>query len=924
MATMAEGPLTALHTTPALAMASEYPKNLTEEEKRQVEECQKILRFRDEILSGAHPRIKAPALRLGSKQDSEPRSPTSAFTAASSGPTVSLANAPKGPKALRGKASAHHVAPDRRAHPSNAQQYSAPATDATSIHPPGLAQPSKMPARFTETPVGPRLHTTVSHSDNASAAQFDPVLLTKSDDLIKAELQLQRQRLERALSDQVQQQRAAAKISNSEEALADFDLAEVLMKALQLVQASAPLQTDANGASNTSAGENESDGGNSTFYSSKHDTPESCLTHRILEDDDSDAIQQAREESHYEPPMIMEASPVPGPSSLRPSAQELSFDIHDPTKLTNLQSGDGATGRVTTVQKALGVPMEIISSQESGEASSSGDVRLTYGKQTVSHGRAGPVTGRNPGQAFGRRHSPILRAHNLSPVAPQPAHVSPLANSGQPLLASQDTAPPQATFAQVAALRNDRSNGSSPESSPQGRPSKKGRNKKKRKADRMAVNTTATSPYIKPEPRSPSPLTAPQYPRPLKRAKQATRPGYEHPLEEAHVQEVIEEPRAISYARYRNDMHTAYPGPLSHPPRKEEHSLTVAESPRYEQQYRNNFRPVETVRYVRRVSPGAQPYSYTRAVSRAPMDRSYDVRAPLRTIVRPVAEQTQTHSGSPMLIGDRHQSVMGPPRGPTSRVVVDEFGREYIDPSPRQESVIVRRSVAPQSAYEDHDDYYDPSRTTTRIVRRSVAPAVAYGEPEVVYERAPSRALSTMPGQDHYEEEVVYRSPGPAAGYTTTRRVVTRPEYAPEFRYYREREHPLQSVGRPGAECYELRATQEPRPLRAEPQREYIVRSATVHPEGSIRPQGMRISSVRPEPVPGEYGAPILLDDRLPPPQGYSMRPMAPPPPPPPQQPQYVRQWSEYEARPAYGEQDGRGEEEGVTYVENAPREMYR
>jgi hypothetical protein len=34
-------------------------------------------------------------------------------------------------------------------------------------------------------------------------SEIDPIFLTKSDDLIRAELQLQRQRLERALRDQV-------------------------------------------------------------------------------------------------------------------------------------------------------------------------------------------------------------------------------------------------------------------------------------------------------------------------------------------------------------------------------------------------------------------------------------------------------------------------------------------------------------------------------------------------------------------------------------------------------------------------------------------------------------------------------------------------------------------------------------------------
>ncbi|KAF3767664.1 hypothetical protein M406DRAFT_69790 [Cryphonectria parasitica EP155] len=949
---MAQGLTAALQSVPAPSVALGLTSTLTEHEKQQIEGCKRIIRFQDEVLSGTHPRIKAPAYRLASIQNSEPQSPASTSTAASSGPVVSVPNAPRGPKAWTAKVNGAQVTDNHRSFNSNAQHTVASATNPTPARLPGVELPSNLSSSMSGVPAGPKARDAARPSENAATAQFDPVLLTKSEDLIKAELQIQRKHLERALNDQVQQQRVAAKASHSDDALADFDLAEVLMKALQLVQSSAPLQTDANLTANASGADSDSIGDDSTFYSSKHDTPESHLTHRIPDPDESDAAQQAREESHYEPPMVMEASPVPvqppvvampvpaGPSVNTSEAQRLRHPrvfeptLDDRTRPITLDGRSQPIDGMAMAQEAASVPMEIISSQDSEEANSSRDSGLADGKQYSSQGRLESATGQLIEQAFGRRRSPILRAHNLSPLAPQPAHVSPLAHAHRPPALPQDALSAQATPAQVAALRNDRSNGSSPESSPQGRPNKKNKKGKKRKADRTVANNAAAavaSPAIKAEPRSPSPLTAPQYSRPAKRVRQAPRPGQEQIFDEPRVEEVVESPHASSYSRYRSDRGSAYGSPLGPRARQDAQILTITESPRYEQQYREDVRPVEPVRYVRRISPGAQPHPYAsgevrtfRSVSRAGVDRPLafqEARDPPRTIVRPVADRDR--SRSPILIDERPQPVMRPPQMPASRVVVDEFGREYIDPSSRQESVIIRRSVAPRPVYEDRDDYYDPNRTTTRVIRRSVAPASVYGEPEIVYERGhPLRAASTLPGPSRYDDELVYRNPASSAGYTTTRRIITRSEYAPEYRYYRERDYPAQPSSQPSAEFYGLRATQEPRPPMGDPPREYIVRSTTVRPEASTRPEGVRMSSVRPEHVTGDYGSSIVLDERLPPPRAYSVRPMAPPPPP--QQPQYVRQWPEYEARPAHSGQDARGEDDGVVYVDTVSRDAYR
>lgn len=946
--------MAAVQPAASTMVANGISTSLTEEDKFQISQCERILRFRDEVLAGAHPRIKVPAHLLASKPGVEGRSSASpSSTAVASGrPTVSVENAPKGPRLSNTKgvraSDGRQIANNLLSFQSNAQH----SASANAGHRPIADGITEIPSNVSGIPTGPRAGSGKRMSDNSASAQFDPVLLTKSEDLIKAELQLQRQRLERALSDQLQQHRAATKASHASEALADFDLAEVLMKALQLVQSSAPLQTDANLAANTSGAESDSIS-NDTFYSSKHDTPESHLENRISEPGEVDAeveSWQGREDSPYEPPMVMEASPMPGQPPM-PSAVAImpSTAIHanaaqnqqprdarvlSNTDYTNLSSihvarNNGSTG---IVQEGTGVPMEIISSQESGEASSSRDSGGGGGRHPPPvQPRLHSVAQQLIEQGFGQRQSPILRAHNLSPFAPQPAHVSPLASAHQPPLAEQFAPLAQATPAQVTALRNENSNGSSPESSPQGRQNKRGKKNKKRKADGMAAKSAA-SPFIKPEPRSPSPLSAPQFSRPNKRLRQGQNSGHEQgPMRHRIEEPASGAPSATHPSGFYGDDGPDYSSPGGQNSRHAPRPAVVSGSPRYEQ-YRHDVGPFDTIRYVRRVSPSAHAYSYPasevrtiRSVSRAAVERPYqfyDSREPSRTVIRPATDRDR--SRSPILAEERPPTVMGPPQLPASRVIVDEFGREYIDPSPRPEPVIIRRSIAPRPVYADREEYYDPGRTTTRIIRRSVAPASVHGEPDLIYERAPPpRAASVVPGPGRYDEEVVYREGASPAGYATTRRVVSRPEFAPEYRYYRERDYGTQPPGQPVGEYYETRSAQEHRVPMGEPSRDYIVRSTTVRPELANRPDAVRMPSVRPEVVSGEYGAPIRVDDRqaMPPPRSYSVRPMGPPPPQPPQ---YVRQWPEYETRQAYGEQELRGDDGGIRYVERAPREVYR
>ncbi|ROW02232.1 hypothetical protein VSDG_02536 [Cytospora chrysosperma] len=947
---MAQGPVAALPSTSMHIMAFESSAGLSEEEKHQIRECERIIKFRDAVLSGAHPTIKVPAHLVATKKSIESSSPPN-------GPSASLVGVPTGPKAARAKYSGPVHSPqlvsNLRSFNANSQHDVTPASNTTSGQIPGLEPSFGSSSSMTGVPTGPRATamTAKRPSENLGNVQFDPVLLTKSDDLIKAELSLQRRRLEGALSEQLQQHKATRN-SQSAEAPADFDLANVLMEALLRVQRSALPQTDANLAANVlgAASDAVSD---DTFYSSKHDTPESHQAHRIPDSVES-VDAQAREGSHYEPPMVIGASPVPGqPSAVAiPPPAVTSASTVQTQQYRTLQAAAPELRNATTYpyegqwRSGLGNsrntdagPMEIVSSQDSGEASSSQDSGQADGGQPFAHRHPVTATQQLMDRGFGRRQSPILRVHNLSPVAPQPAHVSLLATPHQPPVPQQNAPPAQATPAQVAALRNDRSNGSSPESSPQGgKPSKKGKKKNKRKADRMATNTEPT-PYIKPEPRSPSPISVPQYSRPNKRLRQVQQPAQDQGYEDPRVEEPVEVIPQHGYPQrvYREERgHPGYDSPIRQHTRPDSRPIVLTEPSRYERDPRDDLRSAESIQYVRRGSLGAQPYQYApsevrtiRSVSRAGIDRPhpyYDSRDPPRTVIRHVADRDR--SRSPIMVEDRTPNAMGPPRLPRTRVVhVDEFGREYLDPAPRPEAVITRRSVVPRPVYDDREEYYDIPRSAT-VVRRSVAPASAYGEPEFVYERAPPpvRAASTMPSSSRYDEEAIYRGAASPLGYATTRRVVTRPvDYAvPEYRYYHERDYQaVPPPGQAGDEYYEVRRVEDRMPGNELP-REYRVRGTTVRPEPAARPNMIRMASVRPEPAAGEYAAPIVLDDRqaMPPPRAYSVRPMANPQHPQQQQQQYARQWPEYETR-GYGEPMEEASE-GLSYMDSAPRDVYR
>lgn len=765
--------------------------SLTPDELAEIREYGKLLRFRDEVIGGSHPRIKPSHPPGKAAQTQKP-----SFAPASAVPAPS--------KPVTGKSaviSNRAVIDKSQSRQGNRQQ--AQVNTASGV--PGLGTLSSVPAS--------------SKAPGSGNTEIHPVLLEKSDDLVKAEIQLQRQRVERSLKEQLEQHRGPKRASRQ---LAELDVADILAKAMSLVLATPLAQPTDDTAANVSASNESAD--DDTFYSSRHDTPESNMVSRIPNESED---EEMREGSPYEPELdLSPVVPQPQPAILPPSAaasqpqQQLNSGMQAQSAsasgvaVPGLSIGASSSTRVHVPQ----APAAFAAVQQ-GSGGRSEDSTQTGSTQMGGSHDLARVNERLLNQTL-VRDPPLVRGHDLSPLAPQPTHILPSAIASESQLgAAESSSAPLAPPAQVAALRKQPSNGSSPESSPHSSKAaeKKKNKKKKRKADRLAADTAAASPYIKPEPRSPSPLT-PQFARPNKRQRysqqqpveiQDDEPRYEQPMpvesgyQARYQPRVVRQERVVGYERA--DEYRTHHG---------EEPILVP-SPRYERVYYDDYRALppsgypagpEPVQYVSREVRTARPASRVVEGSYEDGATYRDVRTASRMSVRPAAypERSQSPSGY-----ERPSVAMPPPRTAARRIIVDAFGREYLEPV--RPATVAREEVVadPRGPYE-----------------RVLAP----------------RGISHRP-EPLDDDAVLYHPTSPA--YAAPRRVFTQPEYS-----YREPAGPSNPMAPPPPEYL---------PSRPEPPLEYIARSASVRPP---------MESARYDTY--EQRIPVPIDDRpLAPPREY-------------------------------------------------------
>ncbi|KAF1836446.1 hypothetical protein BDW02DRAFT_567029 [Decorospora gaudefroyi] len=188
---------------------------LSAEVLREADFLQKILQIRDEVLASKHPRITLPAKVI---DQVAPRLPQTA--------------------------------------PSRPTTNGTPNGTSSQLFPP-------RPAYSARPPTSPIPPTQRPYSAKSSSSSIDPVLLTKSEHLVKAEQQLKRQQIERALKDQFDKK---GRGNDADERETHIDVEQCLIKAHQLVPPVSGLAPPTN----------HSDGAESfdenSYYSSKADS----------------------------------------------------------------------------------------------------------------------------------------------------------------------------------------------------------------------------------------------------------------------------------------------------------------------------------------------------------------------------------------------------------------------------------------------------------------------------------------------------------------------------------------------------------------------------------------------------------------------------------------------------------------------------
>jgi hypothetical protein len=882
---------------------------LTKEELHEILECEKIVRFRDAVYSGSHPRIKIPP-HLAGKPLRKTSSPITHIT--------------------------------RPIPPSNAAALLSTGTEGYKDAEKGSQGDNLSNGRRL---VAERTVATMPGAGKTNKSEINPILLEKSEDLIKAEIQLRRQRLERNLREQVEQRRISMKAAlQTSESLPDFDLSDVLSKALTIVHPATASEAGQSVGVRSIASDSFDE---NTFYSSRHDTPEPSIS--------SEGRRESGEiRPHAVPPLIthdrgpspthyqyesqndmmtgvsLSTTAVPGlqelackqvstplhiPQEIRPSqpaklaGNAADISQQNETAKTDFYSGVDATNAVQRLASAKQDTNGAFAISSTSNISTSQKRKATSPieiDEEIVGSLPGPADISGQAASANLQKGPLsveepedVRNFNLSPVAPQPVRVSPLATARAPPIAQHTFALQESSTAPFSPLRGP-ADGSASDGSPK-TSKQSGKKGKKKKTGRKSTtgNISAAvaspdSPYIKPEPKSPSPFTSAPLPRPHKRQRQALQQGAELNYDEPRYDEPRDEPQGQPVQSRQMD---ARPRPTYKGDERSYNPIEV-DQPRYHRVPRDepaHRRIVSQDVYRPPPSPNvyAIPYSQyeqrpLRAASRMMVDPyvqepRYYREPPIASSTAIRMDATRERSRSPVLRERQSPILMAPPpRLATSRIVIDEYGRQYYTAVPS----LSRQSVAPQS----------------RII-----------EQDFIYDRPPPRIIG-RPVQQIYEDDgVVYRQPSPQ--YVPQRRVVTLPENLIEPQSYRQREYSTRPMpARPPADDYLATGEGEPIEIRQreystrpppprspvddyvrlaepvqrrqmthfeEPPREYQSRMGSVRPEGFRhevpREYIVRAQMSRPESIRREYAASVRPEGRREIPsqiiREYSMRP---------------------------------------------------
>ncbi|EGE84034.1 hypothetical protein BDDG_06979 [Blastomyces dermatitidis ATCC 18188] len=798
---------------------------------REMLEYEKIVNLHDQIFSGHHPRLKVPQHVIRKVTPRSVQTP----------PLPGLHPMPPEPPA----------APQAKPYPpsSSTQPNAMALANGSAANTAAAAAAAAAIAPIPSEAVAPSSHSGPSGplTTQKPVSEIDPIFLTKSDDLIRAEIQLQRQRVERTLRDQLEQKKIEYRRKTClQESKPDFDVSEVLREALQLVK---PISTtDMDGANaNTAASDSFED---NSFYSSK--APDSPQV--------SDQNQQSSP-VQPEPARPVEADEVPyeghvDRQHVDSDRDMMDVEMQEPYNVAakrgplsrspeNLTPRRPSPSRYSAREQPdmydepeYSPPGPDIPSggrrDEEGEYIQEPEPDINYRRR--SYGR--PV---DRGQDTRRITPPghdirIARNHITSPAAPQPSRVSPLAVTKVPSLPQSRQQRHPRPIDKVATTQG--SGRTSPEVAPQPIHSRKRRRVQEnrdrpraRVANEGRVADSPDQPYIKPEPISPVPFSD----LPLASSSRQRR----HPERAAYVD--ISSPRYSpvenrreSGQRYEEHADRGYD--IGHPI-----DLSIPRSAS-RVTYRKPARDDQNLRRVASLQSARQP-EYMHDYLESPVDyqprlvraTSYAVtdRQPERVkyyeepgqqysrryITGDVSPPPPSRFRGPYPEMEPEPRVMAPPQ---RRVVVDADGNRYIEqiatPAPRLQPM-----STPSARFSRMELYEGPPRMATGSVRAASVMEEPYRDrryaqdmppPSVTYRRAPA---------PEYPREVVRERPA------YPREVDERGliDYAPPPRHATYFEEPL-----PREDMVRMSSVR-PQPSRyEEPVRQPLQRMQSVRPSG--------------------------------------------------------------------------------------------
>ncbi|KAI9829333.1 MAG: hypothetical protein M1819_006396 [Sarea resinae] len=821
---------------PMHASGSVYGPRLSDRELKESREYDKILRLRDDVFADRHPRLKIPT--RGKLTTRSLQSPST---------SVSIST----PRLEPPKSSA--PAPSEIAPYQNGYASSHPPTQSNGVVASNIQR--SIPAKPTSSGI-------------------DPILLTKSDDLVRAEIQLQRQRIERALKEEFDQKRNEPRVVKTgyDYPAPDFDLSQVLTKAQEIVPPVDESKVMDTQAAATAASDSFDE---NSFYSSQVDSSSGRgreSTHEPLGEDhqaqamdvdgfDADvySIDHAKAVGQAQPngPTAVDQNLGPAPFVDKPDRQPQEIILEGETRSPTKAGAQNATRQTIDVQDEEEYsPPEPITPDELRELHRDTDIRI----EAAGALPAGPrqLTDR-PAQAAPRRATqkrprpasptspdvPIIRNHLASPLAPQPSRVSPLAVAKGPPIA-QEQVDYQIIRDDQGSRAHEGLRGSPGDANPRPVVSRKRRRRAERAEGRADAEgarkgpgrrlVESPQPYIKEEPLSPPQFAnVPEMRQPAVYRRTRERIGMEDasPRElraEAYYEREYESPLAVRYE---------IQSPLS-PVQISGPSRTGFRRPERDGQ---DLRRIASLQYARQPAspPPLVQYSPTdirpvRAASQAFIERPVSVAEQSRyhpETIRPYTTRyvRADRSRSPPPLRERFSPIEQPHlvmAPPPRRIVVDQYGNKYY--------ADVRRSVAPTSRMSEARPYYEQEPVRERVMRAPITEADLYDESSYAQRMAPpSPAPRRVIEQPEYEplDDRTYRER----------------DYAPRdpnlvaVREYAERRQPSHLEGAPAAGLGDGRLRlQSVRPTshRYEAMREYIPRIQSARPDHQEYAAGMQ------------------------------------------------------------------------------------